>query len=54
MSNFISQFDSLVEKVTPIVGEGSWRSTKWNVKTRNLDTNETAETICNAVIVCNG
>ena len=43
-----------MEKVTPIVGEGDWRTTKWTVETRNLDTNDTAETTCNSVMVANG
>ena len=40
--------------MTPVLGDGDWRTTKWRIETRNLDTNATDETTCSAVMVCNG
>ncbi|XP_014236199.1 flavin-containing monooxygenase FMO GS-OX-like 4 isoform X1 [Trichogramma pretiosum] len=50
------KFDTLVEKIRPIVGgsDDDWRTTRWSIKTRDLNSNVSAETTCNAVVVCNG
>ncbi|XP_058807854.1 uncharacterized protein LOC131673684 [Phymastichus coffea] len=51
------KFETFVEKVIPISDNNNWQTTKqqnWSIMSRNLDTNETDETICDAVMICNG
>ncbi|XP_016843082.1 flavin-containing monooxygenase FMO GS-OX-like 2 [Nasonia vitripennis] len=48
------KLNTMVDKVTPILGEGDSTTTKYSVESRDLNTNETAETSCDAIAVCNG
>ncbi|XP_058808107.1 uncharacterized protein LOC131673816 [Phymastichus coffea] len=56
------RFNTLVEKVKPLVeeadddrsGDFDWRSTRWLIRARNLNTNKSDETVCDSVMIANG
>lgn len=53
--SLILKFETIVKKVRPILNDdNNWQQTKWRVESFNMNTKKSNDTICDAVMVCNG